>query len=249
MSSLPEILNEVDYAAVTTGCITVVLTLLSLDAPHWERTVAARARDHEIRVTLVDRFYTKRPLGLYELVPHLALRTSIKRRPDRYQLRANKAAELPEPLRTNAMLLARKWLETIGTFAEEAAWRKVDLRPFLSTYHLGVVREGVIAVPIAISMMARNELSSEEIDQLSHGFTLVELAAKYNSRARQQREPIYFVAKSHDEPPVGPVLRAPGKWERRLYDVLERFDRPLRIRGRRRRERWLRGIEVGPLTP
>lgn len=249
MSSLPEILNEVDYAAVATGCITVVLTLLSLDAPHWERKMAARARDHEIRVTLIDRFYTNRPLKLYELVPHLALGTPIKHRPDRYRMRADKAAELPEPLRTEAPGLARKWLETIGAFAEEAARSKIDLRPFLGTYHLGVVREGVIAVPIAISMMARKELSREEIYRLSYGLALVELAADYNSRARQQRESIYFAAKGQDEPPIGPVLRAPGKWSRRRYDILERFDRPLRIRGRWRRERWLRSIEAGVSAP
>ncbi|MDN3351971.1 hypothetical protein [Actinomadura sp. DC4] len=242
--------NEVDAAAVATGLISLVLAFLSLDTPRWERSVATSAKDHTVRLDLTERFYKNRPLELYQLVPHLALRTPIGRRRDRFRLRADKAAKLPEPLRAEAVLAARKWIETVGALAEAASRSRVDLRPFLGTYHLGVIREGVIAVPIAMSLMARDELSPEEIDRLSWGLALVELAAAYNSRARQQREAIYFAAKGH-EPPIGPVLRAPGKWERRVYDFRERFDRPLRIPryGRWRWERWLSGIDMGMLSP
>jgi hypothetical protein len=250
VSPLSEIFSESDYAGVAAGCIAVVVSWLSLDMPHWERKVAASAVDHEKRVQLTEYFYQNRPLELYSLVSHLALRTPIRRRKDRFRLRADKAAKLPGPMRNDAERAARKWIETVGALAEEAARSKVNLRPFLGTYHLGIIREGVIAVPIAMSMMARRELSSEEIDRLCWGLALVELAVAYNSRARQQREPIFFAAKGREQP-IGPVLRAPGKWKRRGYNLLEQFDLPLRIPryGRLRWYRWLSSLAATVSSP
>lgn len=234
------------YAAtVTASVLTILFSAFSLDRPHWERKFTINAKEHEIRSTLIQRYYRNRPRNLYSLVPHLALRTPIERRRDRFRLRAERAAALPEPLRSEAVLAARAWIGTVGALAEEAARSRADLRPFLGTYHLGVIREGVIAVPIAMSMMARRELTAEEEDRLGWGLALVELAATYNSRARQQRRPIYFTNTGH-EAPIGPVLRAPGKGRRRLYDLMELFERPLRLPrlGRRRWGRWLRTIDV-----
>lgn len=240
------IFSHADAAAVVAGILTVILSGLALDGPHWERRVAASVRDHEIRSDLTRRFYEDRPAQLYIFVPYLALRVPISRRTDRFRLRAERAANLPEQLKAGSVAAARQWLSTVGAFAEEAARSRVDLRPFLATYHLGVIREGVIAVPIAMSMMAERKLTADEFDRLGWGLALVELAVVYNSHARQQRAPIYFAATGH-EPPIGPVLRAPANWRRKAYDVVEFLDPPLRLPrwGRWRWGLWLRTIDVG----
>lgn len=244
------IFNQADVAAVVAGILTVILSGLALDGPHWERRVAASVKDHEIRSDLTRRFYDNRPRQLYIFVPYLALRVPIRRRSDRFRLRPERAASLPEELKAESVAAAHQWLSTVGAFAEEAAQSRVDLRPFLATYHLGVIREGVIAVPIAMNMMAQRELTADEIDRLGWGLALVELAVVYNSHARQQRAPIYFLARGH-EPPIGPVLRAPANWKRKAYDVLEFFDSPLRLPrwGRWRWGLWLRTVDVGAPTP
>lgn len=246
MSPLTGIFDDVGQASLATGLLTVILTLFSLDEQHWKRKFAKSIDEHKIRSDLIQRYYQNRPRRLYALVPHLALRAPIKRRSDRFRLRAQRAANLAQPLRNTAETAARQWVNTVGALAAEAAKSRVDLRPFLGTYHLGVIREGVIAVPIALSMMTERGLTAEELDRLSWGLALVELAVVYNSRARQQRESIYFTATGH-EPPIGPVLRAPTGWKTKVYDLIEFFAPPLRLPrwGRKRWKKWLIRIDLG----
>jgi hypothetical protein len=237
--------DGVGAAALTTVILLSGITYYSFDEPRWRRKFVRRFREHKIRSDLIDRYYQRRPTReLYALVPHLALRAPIKRRNDRFRLRAQRATELKQPLRDKAEDAAVRWIDTVGALAEEAAKSRVDLRPFLGTYHLGVIREGVIAVPIALSMMTRRRIAGKELDRLAWGLALVELAVVYNSHARQQRENIFFTAAGH-EPPIGPVLRAPAGWRSKFYDLIEFFAPPLRLPrwGRWRWEQWLRGID------
>ena len=243
-------LDQVGLASAVTAILSALLSMLALDSPRWERRFTTCLREHNIRADLTRRYYDQRPRQLYALVPHLALRAPIGRRTDRFRLRARRAAGLPEPLRRDSALAARQWINTVGAFASEAAKSRVDLRPFLATYHLGVIREGVIAVPLAMCMAAEQRLEAEERDRLSWGLALVELAVAYNSHARQQREAVYFAAAEHG-PPIGPVLRPPGAWRRAFYDVAEIFGPALRLPrwGRWRWDRWLRGIDLTAATP
>ncbi|HEY3904719.1 MAG TPA: hypothetical protein VGM14_12490 [Streptosporangiaceae bacterium] len=245
VSSLSAFLTGLGAAAVTTGILLGSIVFYSLDEPRWKRKFARSFREHKIRSDLIERYYEHRPTKeLYALVPHLALRAPIKRRNDRFRLRAQRATELRQPLRGKAENAAMRWIDTVGALAEEAARSRVDLRPFLGTYHLGVIREGVIAVPVALSIMTQRRIAAKELDRLAWGLALVELAVAYNSHARQQRDTIFFLATGH-EPPIGPVLRAPVGWRPKFYDLIEFFAPPLRLPrwGRWRWEKWLRGID------
>ena len=237
------VLDDASAAAITAAILTVAITLLSMDGPRWERRYRASARAHDQCARLVDLHYRNRPKKLYQFVQELALRAPVAGRRDRYRLRARLALQIPSARLKEANRAARDWIASVGAFAEEARTQRVELRSFLGTYHLGVIREGVIAVPIALSLMSRGELKDEEVDQLAWGLALIELASRYNAVARQQRQPIYFLAVDH-HPPIGPVLNAPSAGSALLRDLHEVLGLPLRLSalGRWRWRRWLERI-------
>lgn len=237
--------ENVDAAAVVAGSLTLIITVLSMDGPHWERKFVLSHKAHKLRRTSYERYYAHRPVRLYELVPHMALGISVATRRDRYRLRAERVASLSHSLRVQAEQDAHSWITTVGAFAEDAARSRLRLRPFLATYHLGIIREGGIAVPIALVLMARGELSAEERDRLAWGLTLVQLAVWYNTMARQQRQAVYFMAKGH-VPPVGPVLQAPKRWRALVLNPVDQLGLPMKLPrwGRFRWNSWLKMIDV-----
>jgi hypothetical protein len=217
-----------------------------MDGPHWERKFVSGVKEHELRVELYSRLYKERPhQALYRLVPYLALRVPVAKRKDRYRLRAEKVARLPEQLRLEAESAARQWIATVGALAEEAARYRVNLRPFLATYHLSVIRDGVIAVPIGLNILAKRGLSRDDMHRLAWGLALVQPAVQYNSLARQQRQPIYFTGAGH-QPAIGPILREPNRWRARVLNPIDRLGLAMRLPrwGRWRWDRWLRMIDL-----
>ena len=239
------ILDNLNAAAIASGVLTLAITLLSMDGPHWERKFVSSKRAHETRGELVANYYSRRPRNVYGFVDVLALGTPVESRKERYRLRAERALDLEAPLREDAAQAARDWIDSVGAFALEARRRRVALRPFLATYHLGVIREAAICVPIAISLLKQDLLTELETDRLGWGFCLLEQAVRYNRTARQQRQAVFFSAVGH-KPPVGPVLRAPSSALTVFYNLIDVLNLPFRLPpwGRWRWTSWLKGVAM-----
>lgn len=231
VEQLTALLHNETALAIVAAVLALCATVLGLDGPHWERKFAAAFEDGQIRRNAEAEFYEKRPAaGLYGLVPLLALREPVRGRRARYVARAGRFESLPRPEKTHAVKFARAWLKSVGAFAEDVGDRhRVALRPFLATNHLAVIRQGVVIVPIAVSLLADGVLTEDEEVRLAWGLALMELAVRYNSITRQQREAVYFAAQGH-EPAIGPVLRSPSSLRRPLYNVLDRASRRYRLR-------------------
>ena len=243
---LQQVAGRLD-AAVVAGLLALVATALSVDGPRWERKFLHRSREYELRKDLEGRYYKRRPTGpkLYSFVPELALGKSVKKRRDRFRLRAEKLLSSPPERVDEGGVIAREWINSVGAFAEGAAKERLDLRPFLATYHLGIIREGTLAVPMGLAENARRNIGKAEMDRIAWGLALVELAVRYNSAAKQQRSAVFFQAQG-DDPPVGPVLRETSNVRGLLFDIVELGKPPMRLPryGRWRWNLWLRMIDV-----
>lgn len=245
VANLITVLHNESALAIVAAALGLLATLLGLDGPHWERKFAAAYDDSLLRRDAEERLYKSRPSEeLYRLVPRLALRQSIQERSARYVARAERFDVLDEALKREAVRLTRSWIASVGAFAEEMGTvRRVALRPFLATNHLAVIRQGVVAVPMAMSLMADDLLTEDEEVRLAWGVALMELAVRYNSVTRQQREPVYFAAQGH-EPAIGPVLRSPGSVRRRYLDIVDTvpLNYVLRRGLFRRSDKWVRSV-------
>lgn len=219
---------------VGAGIVAVLAALLGLDAPKWDARVARRQAEHDALARLTKQFYPHRPTGprLYGFAPVLALRTNPGNRQVRLNARARIAWDLSAGQRCAGTTLARDWLATVGALALALRREHWPLRRFLQTYHLSVIREALVAMPFVAVLWAEGGLSRLEKNQAVAGVALMELAAFYNSLARQQREPVYFKG-SADTPPLGPIVRAPGPGRRVVCTVLDRVLRSLRLTSRR----------------
>ena len=228
------LLNDVPFLGWLSSALSVPLAvIMTLEDARWGRGLARRRVERSLRLELVASCYQLRPVvELYALVPKLALQRRVKGRRQRYELRATVVQGLPPEARAHASSLGRRWLDTVGRLAAEAARGRLPLRPFFATYHLGVIREGAVAVPICLSLLASGELGAEERENLFWGMAMMDLAARYNSVARQQRAAVYFRAIGH-QPPVGPVRRAPRRIWYPLLDLVDMLSPRFRLRSHR----------------
>jgi hypothetical protein len=222
--------------------LTLANALLSLDSPRWERRFTRARESMDLRDTLVNQTYKQRPTGpFYDVVPRLALGRSVPHRKQRVAERAQLVSTLDDAERNAVLAAARLWTTTVGDFARQAGeLSKLPLRPFLATYHLGVIREASVALPVLLWLWSRSELSAAEKERIEWGVALLNLAVWYNRVARQQREPVFFLARGHT-PPVGPVLRPPSPRTTWLRNIADTCSPNMRLRGWRRWQasRWL----------
>lgn len=240
------LLDSPAAASVVAGVLSVVLSLLGLDGPRWDARFAPRLDERERLQLLLRTHYLGRPgKDLYGFVPDLALRRPMAGRARRLAERLRLAEALPPGRYEQGCSLARQWLATVGEFARAAAVEEeLPLRQFLQTYHLGVLREGLVALPFVMSLHHRDALSDAERDQAAWGLALIEAAARYNSLAPHQRQAVYFLD-SAGLGPAGPIVRPPPRWLGPALTARNRLQPGLRLRQLRHRvlaERRLRRV-------
>ncbi len=236
-------------ASVVGLVLALIAVLLAGVAEHMNAIQVDRVEERETLDRLIASFYSHRPTGdpLYSFAPDLALRRRLRWRSRRLVERTVLAASLDSQRTDRGCELARSWVHSVGAMARAAAVdEQVPLRRFFRTHHLAVIREGMIVLPFLLLMAARDELGPEEIDRAAWGLAFVELAAFYNSLARQQRQAVYFRAQ---DVTMGPVLRAPRLWRRPLLNLLDRVLRDLRLRHWRRRVAGRRIARLGKRVP
>jgi hypothetical protein len=229
--SIIEVLRDEGTAGAVAGVLGVISAALAMDGPRWDRKFSARLEEHKTLEKLTKSHYSRRPgPDIYGFVQDLALGVAVRRRNERLLARSRKAAGLAADKRAKGRQLAVAWIESVGSFARLASEvEMLALRRFLQTYHLSIIREGSLVLPFVVDLLACDLLSDEEADDAMWGWALVELAAFYNSVARQQRQPVYFLA-IHHERPVGPVVQAPGTWRRAVYGVVDRLSPRMKLR-------------------
>ena len=227
------LLKDQTAASIVSGILAIVLAALGWDSLNATQ-VAKRIQERRTLETLRKGSYVSRPTGpsYYSFVPDLALRRRYRRRRTRLLTRAQIARDLTPERYAEGCAFARQWIATVGAFAVDAGvHERVALRRFLRTHHLGLIREGMIALPFIVAMRAADELDGLERRRAAWGLALVELAAFYNSVARQQRQAVYF---STVDGPFGPVVRPPRWYRRPLLAFQDRLLVDLRLR----RWRW-----------
>ncbi len=234
-------------ASIVAAVLSILLAFLGLDAISAER-VRNRIIERDSIQQLCRAYYEGRPTGdgYYSFVPELALRAKVRLRGRRLCSRAEIARGLPPDRYKEGCEAARSWIATVGAFAKSVGVdERVALRRFLRTHHLGVVREGMIAMPFVLAMWAADELDAEQRREAAWGLALVEVAALYNAIARPQRQAIYFFTSSG---PFGPVLRRPSLFRLPLLATKDRLYRSIRLRrwrwkyADRRMRRWARRL-------
>jgi hypothetical protein len=227
-------MDSLNAASVVGLALALVAIILAGVAEHMNAIQVARVMERSALEKLIDEFYSLRPTGdqLYGFVPDLALRRRIRWRSRRLTERSVLAARLDPHRLALGCELARRWVDSVGAMAHAASIdEEVPLRRFLRTYHLAVIRDGLLVLPFLFLMAGRDELDAEQIDRAAWGLALVELAAFYNSLARQQRQAVYFHVQAVT---MGPVLRAPRLWKRPVLSILDRLFAGLPLRHWRR---------------
>lgn len=212
---------------------------LSVEAARWSSRFPARVKERQVVSRLVAEYYDERPKRqLLELAPDLALGRRYLCRRTRLLKRAERASALREERYdrfSDGAVYARRWINTVGRAAYEAgAIEEIALRRFLQTYHLGVLREGTVATPFVLCLLARGELSQGDVEYALWGMALVDLAARYNSIARQQRQSVFIDVKGVERP-LGPIVRPPARWRRPWLSLVDMCSPELVLRARHRR--------------
>lgn len=244
------VLHDAGLASFVAGVLSIVIVLIGqLDEFRWGRKWQAGRDDRNLRVSLIRDYYQRRPTReLYALVPHMALEAPEKSRLARFERRSARVVADGFSERVVAEDAGRRWLATVGTFAQAVARDRIPLRTFLATYHLGVMREGAVAVPIAARLLSQGHLSADEREQLYWGMALLDLAGDYNSVARQQRAAVFYEERQH-QPPIGPVRVPPRRILRPVHDLIDVASPNFQLRRWRylRSRRWI-GKLVGRMT-
>jgi hypothetical protein len=234
--SLHDLVNNVQAASITSAVLGMVGAVLNLSGLRWDKNISSRQHEHAILTERLAEFYDRRPRphdwDFYSLVPDLKLDRDLKHRYERLLARSRRANNLDGSRYDRGCEFAARWVASVGAMAHELSRTdRVPLRAFLQTYHLTLIREGSIALPFIVCMASDGRLGPTETDHAACGVALMELAAWYNSVARQQRSPVYFDVKGL--PPVGPVVREPSRRKQLVCDAQDLLCRKLRLRERR----------------
>lgn len=222
-------LTSTEIAAITAGLLSIVFAALTIVSQRIEALQVVRLEERQTLDDLISTYYAQRPTGAgaYALAPALRIRRRIRLRNRRLLERSLIASSLEQEAIDLGCEYAFDWILTVGSTAREAALVEgVPLRRFLRTYHLGIIREGMIALPFVILMGSRGDLTDEQMDTAAWGLALVDHAAFYNSLARQQRQAVYFHSGGLA---MGPVLRSPRAWRRPILGLLDRLMTDLRL--------------------
>ena len=227
---IAEYLNDDKLATIVGLLLSLIIIALSLDAPKWDARVVRRQTEHDAIRRLYRELYARRPTGpdVYRFVRLVGLSESIRRRQARLNARTAIAQELPEMDFRAGCSIALAWIDTVGEMALIAHRERRPLRRFMQTFHLGVIREALLALPFVACLYARGELTRKQITRAAAGIALMDLAAFYNSVARQQREAIFFKGDNELEP-LGPIVNPPSRITLPSYAVLDRTMRSLRL--------------------
>ena len=191
-----------------------------------------RQYQKEQRVRLDIDLYKKRPTkDFYNLVPFTALTSSVDRS-QRDFLRAIIVLELKTSRRETydeGIRLTKQWLDTVGELAVLFNKMRLPLRPFLQTYHLGIIREGSLAHPFLINLIAEENMNALQLKQARAGAALVKLARTYNSLARQQRDDVFFPSSEYGSK-FGPIQYSPNGPMKIVLGLFDRILRSLRLK-------------------
>jgi hypothetical protein len=230
-------LEDPTFAGLIAVGLTTVWGLLLLDRPRWEARIVKAMEERRVLDPIHDRLYATRPKGdrLYPLFTRLALRQHIRLRSVRLAKRSVILLHLEDRVKSESYALARSWIRSVGAFAQEVSELNVPLRSFLQTNHLAVVRDGVIAMTIVLAMTLEDLLDDEEFEAAMWGIALVELAARYNALAPQQRQTIYAEIKPRGTV-FGPLVRAPSFWKIPVLSLTNALRSELRLREGDRRK-------------
>jgi hypothetical protein len=234
--SFQELANSAQAAGITSAVLGVLGAVLTLSGLRWDKNISSRQHEHAILSDRIVEFYDLRPhprdTNFYSLVPDLKLDRDLNKRHEGLLARSRRASGLDGSRYDQGCEFAVGWVKSVGAMAHELSRTDgVPLRRFLQTYHLTVIREGSIAFPFIVCMARDGNLDSTLMDHAACGLALMELAASYNSIARQQRSPVYFDVKGL--PPVGPVVRAPRRRNHLVRNAQDLLCRKLRLRERR----------------
>ena len=245
LADLPDWVLDPAFSGTALALVGLIAIRPALDESRWQIRINQRAREYDDLATMRDSSYNQRPTDpLYAIAPYLALGRSVWMRRNRLAARARQAADLPSETGELGIRLAREWLCSVGYFSRSAGLeRQIALRRFLQTNHLNIIREGSICLPFIIVAMTNGQLNREEEELAEWGVALLDLAAFYNSLARQQRQAIYMDVPGIDIP-VGPIVNGPRRITLIYYTALDHLMKNLAMspkhgkRARRKLATW-----------
>jgi hypothetical protein len=208
--TMEALLNDAAAAGVVTGVLGLVGIVMWLPALWWEATFSRRLRAHEVLKELCSTYYdgcydqrfgtepkhSDSVRELYDFDRLLALDAGVAsmRRNIRLAARVAQVDVMSDAERGMGYELAQRWVDLTGRFARasgpEHGWRSLPLRGFLQTYHLQVIREGALVEPFLVHRVVATGRPC--LDDAVWGLALMDLARRYNSVARQQREAVLF---------------------------------------------------------
>jgi hypothetical protein len=229
--------------------VALALTILSLlsvflpEEPRWLRTLQLRAALADDIQQMLEKNYNSAPdhwqagwplprNKLYAEAPFIALREA--RSPswvatdEAIAMRAMKVAALPAEDRERQRLVLEGWLDTVGIVANLLLRKGYALDAFLGTNHLALLRQGLIAQPIAVYLLADGEVDTEKKRRMARAFALTGLAAEYNEFTPIQRNAVFLQWQGEE---FGPLFGAtdriePQRWAgRRLLGPNRMSDR------------------------
>lgn len=244
--------------------VTLALTILSLlsvflpEEPRWLRTLQQRAALADDIQQMLDKYYSSAPdhwqpgwawprNQIYAETPLIALREA--RNPswvatdEALAMRAMKVAALPAEDRERQRLVLEGWLDTVGVVANLLLRKGYTLDAFLGTNHLALLRQGVIAQPIAVYLLADGEVDTEkQRRRMARAFALTGLAAEYNEFTPIQRNAVFLQWQGEE---FGPLFGATDRIQPRRWVARQRFG-PNRMTERRvdRETRRLRALSA-----
>jgi hypothetical protein len=228
--------QNANVAGAVAGILSVVLAILSLSS-HGQATVHNSIWQRRKRDRLVKAHYESRSAKgpLYDFVEPLTLRDdtvasggSDKRRElERLVLRTLRVLEMPGDQQRVGYERAAQWAASVGPLAFAAgmrvSWRdrRLPLRRFFQTYHLGIIREGSLAEPflVANSLESWANRGRGRDDQAVWALALRDLARTYNSVVPWQRHWVVF----KDAEEAGAIIGPPGGWRAAFAYVQNRL--------------------------
>jgi hypothetical protein len=229
--------NSASAAGIVCAVLGVLLLILTLPGARWDARAAPRQKEHVDLKELTNKFYKSEPKGnktyrapQYDrFAPALVVAPGLGRGRERPLARCERARDLPEETYKLGCDLAIDWAGKVGQLARALKEKRLATRRFLQTYHLAFIRECSLALPFLVCKTKDGELEDDLIDYAAYAIALADLAAFYNSLARQQRQAVRFLA-NEDQPDLGLILPAPGPLSRLFLTPLDLVYGDLRLR-------------------
>lgn len=179
-------------------CTTLILNVATSRYQSWNNHLYFRVKDYEDLETASAQYKKRAEASrtLYDLVRPLTIAAHSESQSDLFQ-RIRQFRSLPDVAQSDGLARCERWLEAAGRVGFASSRRGgAHLRQFLQTFHLSVIREGSIAEVLLVSGLANGTLIGERdepgLELYFRAIALSDLAKRYNSIAKQQRNDVTF---------------------------------------------------------